>query len=156
VILKTPCLKSRRHGWGLPAIRKLAVRDFKPDAREKQARDGTGETMRFSAFIFPLLACGAGGYFAYHLETGEHGLKARTDLERRKEVLAGELAGLKEVRMRLERDVSLLRPESLDPDMLDERARAILNLAHEDDLVMLKRRQAVPDAAAATGTLPKR
>ena len=54
--------------------------------------------MRFSAFIFPLLACGAGGYFAYHLEIGDHGLKARADLERRKEVLAGELAGLKEVR----------------------------------------------------------
>ncbi len=48
---------------------------------------------------------------------------------------------------RLERDVALLRPESLDPDMLDERARAILNLAHQDDLIMLKRRQPVPDPA---------
>jgi cell division protein FtsB len=93
--------------------------------------------MRFSAFIFPLLACGAGGYFAYHLETGEHGLKARADLERRKEVLAGELAGLKEVRERLERDVSLLRPESLDPDMLDERARALLGLVDPHDLTLL-------------------
>jgi hypothetical protein len=53
---------------------------------------------------------------------------------------------LQEVKQRLERDVSLLRPESLDPDMLDERARAILNLAHSDDLIMLKRRQPVPDA----------
>jgi cell division protein FtsB len=112
--------------------------------------------MRFSAFIFPLLACGVGGYFAYNLQTGDHGLKARADLERRKEVLAGELAGLKDVRARLERDVSLLRPESLDPDMLDERARAILNLANKDDLVMLKRREPAPDAATSTGTLPKR
>ena len=40
--------------------------------------------------------------------------------------------------------------------MLDERARAILNLAHPDDLVMLKRRQPAPDPAAAIGTLPKR
>ncbi len=62
--------------------------------------------------------------------------------------------GLKEVRERLERDVSLLRPESLDPDMLDERARAILNLANKDDLVMLKRREPAPDPA--TGALPKR
>jgi hypothetical protein len=66
--------------------------------------------MRFSAFIFPLLACGAGGYFAYHLEIGDHGLKARADLERRKEVLAGELAGLQEVRIRLERDVKASIP----------------------------------------------
>jgi cell division protein FtsB len=105
--------------------------------------------MRLTAFIFPLLACGAAGYFAYHLQTGDHGLEARADLERRKDVLAGELEGLKAVRLRLERDVSLLRPESLDPDMLDERARAILNLAHQDDLIMLKRRHPVPGAAPA-------
>ena len=106
--------------------------------------------MRFTAFIFPLLACAAGGYLGYNLQTGEHGLKARADLERRQEVLAGELAGLKEVKNRLERDVALLRPESLDPDMLDERARAILNLAHPDDLVMLKRRQPAPDHVATS------
>jgi cell division protein FtsB len=105
----------------------------------------SGTPMRFTAFIFPLLACGAAGYFGYHLQTGDHGLKARADLERRKDVLAGELAGLREVKGRLERDVALLRPESLDPDMLDERARAILNLAHPDDLIMMKRRQPVPD-----------
>jgi len=107
--------------------------------------------MRFRAFIFPLLALSAGGYFGYHLQNGEHGLKARADLERRKDVLAGELAGLREVRQRIERDVALLRPESLDPDMLDERARAILNLTHGDDLVMMKRREPDP-----TGPLIKR
>jgi cell division protein FtsB len=115
-----------------------------------------GEVMRFTTFIFPLLACAAGGYLGYNLQTGEHGLEARADLERRKEVLAGELAGLKEVRNRLERDVALLRPESLDPDMLDERARAILNLAHPDDLVMLKRRQPAPDPSATIAMPPKR
>jgi cell division protein FtsB len=108
--------------------------------------------MRFRSLLFPLLACGVGGYFAYHLQTGDHGLQAGADLEKRKAVLAGELAGLKEVRKRLDRDVALLRPESLDPDMLDERARAILNLAHPDDLVMLKRR--VP--AETPGASPKR
>ena len=102
--------------------------------------------MRFTAFIFPLLACGAAGYFGYNLQIGDHGLKAGAELEGRKEVLEGELAGLKDVRARLERDVALLRPESLDPDMLDERARAILDLAHPDDLIMLKHRQPVPDA----------
>jgi cell division protein FtsB len=112
--------------------------------------------MRLGAFLFPLLACGVGAYFTYNLQTSDHGLKARADLERRKEVLEGELAGLKVVRARLERDVSLLRPESLDPDMLDERARAILNLANKDDLVMMKRREPAPGAAISTGTIPRR
>lgn len=100
--------------------------------------------MRFRAFIFPVLALGIGGYFAYHLQNGEHGLVSSADLESRRDVLAGELAGLQEIRQRIERDVALLRPESLDPDMLDERARAILNLAHPDDLVLMKRRRLDP------------
>lgn len=107
--------------------------------------------MRFRTFIFPLLALGAGGYFGYHLQNGDHGLKARSDLQRRADVLEGELAGLREVRIRIERDVALLEPESLDPDMLDERARAILNLAHRNDLVLMKRR--APDP---TGPLTRR
>ncbi|MBQ0816625.1 MAG: septum formation initiator family protein [Methyloceanibacter sp.] len=107
--------------------------------------------LRFRAFIFPLLALGVGGYFGYHLQNGDHGLTAQADLEGRRDVLEGELAGLQEIRQRIERDVALLRPESLDPDMLDERARAILNLAHPDDLVLMKRRQPDP-----TGPLTKR
>jgi cell division protein FtsB len=112
-----------------------------PAHRDLSAGSITGVLgMRVQPFLFPLLACGLGAYFGYNLEIGDHGLKARADLERRKEVLAGELAGLTEVKQRLERDVALLRPESLDPDMLDERARAILNLAQPNEFVMLKRR----------------
>jgi cell division protein FtsB len=146
-----PGLDPGIHDFGCSKVENVDGRD---EPGHDGRRDVGGTRMRFSAFIFPLLACGAGGYFAYHLEIGDHGLKARADLERRKEVLAGELAGLQDVRTRLERDVALLRPESLDPDMLDERARAILNLAHQDDLVMLKRRQPAPDPASST--LPKR
>ena len=92
--------------------------------------------MRLRSFLFPLLAIGVGGYFVYHLQTGDHGLEARAVLEKRKAVLAGELAGLKEVKARLERDVALLRPESLDPDMLDERARVLLDYADPRDLTL--------------------
>ena len=100
---------------------------------------GAPRDMRLRSILFPLLACGVGGYFVYHLQTGDHGLQARADLEKRKSVLAGELAGLKEVRKRLERDVALLRPESLDPDMLDERARFQLDYANPRDLVRISR-----------------
>jgi cell division protein FtsB len=106
--------------------------------------------LRIQAILFPVLALALGGYFIYHLEIGDHGLKARANLDQRKEALKGELAGLQEVRERLERDVALMRPESLDPDMLDERARAILNLARRDDVVMLKRRRTISEVAAGS------
>ena len=40
--------------------------------------------VRFRSSPFPLLAIGVGGYFAYHLQTGDHGLEARAVLEKRK------------------------------------------------------------------------
>ena len=36
-----------------------------------------------------------------------------------------------------ERRVSLLRPTSVDPDLLEERARTVLNLGQPDELVIL-------------------
>lgn len=35
-----------------------------------------------------------------------------------------------------ERRVSALRNQSIDPDMLDERARALLNFARKDDIII--------------------
>jgi cell division protein FtsB len=37
----------------------------------------------------------------------------------------------------LERRVAALKPEGLDRDMLDERARVVLGLAHADEVVFL-------------------
>lgn len=41
-------------------------------------------------------------------------------------------------RQELERRVALLRPESLDPDMIDERARASLNVVQPQELAILR------------------
>lgn len=93
--------------------------------------------MRFRIAI--LIVCIALiAYFSYHLVEGNRGLEARARLEARISALEGQLAGLELVRKRIERDVALMRAERLDPDMLDERARAILNLAHPNDLVILR------------------
>jgi len=40
----------------------------------------------------------------------------------------------------LENKVRLLHPASLDPDMLDERARLMLNLGHPDEVIILEPR----------------
>jgi len=105
--------------------------------------------MRWRRFIFFLVCSGLIGYFGYHLVVGNHGLKSRAALQKQVAALQGELDGLKAVRKRIERDVDLMRADRLDPDMLDERARAILNFAHPDDIV-------IPDTKrSATGAVPR-
>jgi cell division protein FtsB len=76
-------------------------------------------------------------YFGINAYTGNHGLKARHDLEQQIARLSEELAHAKAERTQWERRVALLRSDRLDPDMLDERARALLNDVDPHDLVLL-------------------
>ena len=76
------------------------------------------------------------GYFGVNAYTGSRGLKARQDLDQQIAQLSGELAALKAERGDWDRRVALLRADSLDPDMLDERARALLDYADPRDLVL--------------------
>lgn len=80
------------------------------------------------------------GYFGVNAYTGNHGLLARQDLEQQSAELTGELQRLKAERVEWERRVALLRSDKLDPDMLDERARAMLNYVHPRDLVLILKR----------------
>jgi cell division protein FtsB len=77
------------------------------------------------------------GYFWVNAFTGNRGLNAKQDLDIQSATLAGELARLKAERALWERRVALLKSDSLDPDMLDERARAILNYVHPHDAVLI-------------------
>jgi cell division protein FtsB len=88
--------------------------------------------------VFPFASLALCGYFAYHAVQGDFGLLAWVKLDGEKAELTQELEEIRSVRMALEHRVSLLRPESLDPDMLDERARANVNLAHPDDITIMK------------------
>ncbi|MGE0722796.1 MAG: septum formation initiator family protein [Alphaproteobacteria bacterium] len=86
--------------------------------------------------IGPVLGVSLIVYFAFHLVHGDRGLVAWRDLTQRieeTEAMAREVAAQRAI---LERRVALLRPDSLDRDMLDERARSLLNLAHPDDVVV--------------------
>jgi len=80
------------------------------------------------------------GYFGVNAYTGARGLKANQDLAQQMSELTGELAGLKRARARWEHRVSLLRSDAIDPDLLDERARAMLDYADPHDVVMIRKR----------------
>lgn len=76
------------------------------------------------------------GYFAYHAVEGDRGLRAYFALTLQTELAREERDVLREERKELENRVSLLKSESLDLDMLEERARTVLGKVHEDDFVI--------------------
>ena len=69
------------------------------------------------------------GYFGVNAYTGNHGLRAQQDLDQQFTALTDELGQLKHERADWQRRVKLLQSSSIDPDMLDERARAVLELS---------------------------
>jgi cell division protein FtsB len=80
------------------------------------------------------------GYFGVNAYSGNHGLKAKEDLDQQIGTLSADLDRLKRERAQWERRVALLRPDRLDPDMLDQQARALLDDAAPNDLILMDAR----------------
>jgi cell division protein FtsB len=76
------------------------------------------------------------GYFGVNAYTGNHGLRAKQSLDQQIAQLTAELSGLKAERAIWDRRVSLLKSDSLDPDLLDERARALLDYVDPRELTL--------------------
>jgi cell division protein FtsB len=81
------------------------------------------------------------GYFGVNAYTGKNGINARQELDQQISELANEVARVKAERERWERRVALLKADRIDPDMLDERARQLLNYLdpHEVTIVVKHR-----------------
>jgi cell division protein FtsB len=77
------------------------------------------------------------GYFGVNAFTGRHGLRAQQDLEQQLAAMQHELGEVKAEHALWERRVALLRTDAIDPDMLDERARALIGLTDPRDLILL-------------------
>ena len=91
---------------------------------------------RGRAIAGPVLGISLVCYFAYHLFVGDRGLLAWMHLTQELRDARATLAALDVEKETLERRVGLLKPEHLDPDMLDERARATLNLVGPNEVVI--------------------
>jgi cell division protein FtsB len=77
------------------------------------------------------------GYFGVNAFSGNHGLKAKQDIDQQIASLSTELGRLQIERAQWQRRVALLKSNGLDADMLDERARALLDYAHPNDLTLM-------------------
>lgn len=95
----------------------------------------------------PVLAAAFLTYFGYHAFHGEYGVFAKARLDTKQADLTKKLETLRAERETLHNRVTLLRSESLDPDMIDELARSNLNLVHASEITIL-----LPESRRSAGT----
>ena len=88
-------------------------------------------------FVLPLVLSAVSIYFAWQANRGDYGQSARNALRADRARLEAELAGYVAARERLQDRVRRLRVDALDADLLDERARAQLNMAHPNEIVIV-------------------
>ncbi|MDR1908124.1 MAG: septum formation initiator family protein [Holosporales bacterium] len=89
-----------------------------------------------NALIKFLILSGIAAYIVYHLLQGNRGLFALFRIRQivtQEQCVVAKLDNDKEI---LLRDIKLLRPQSLDLDLLEERAREVLSLASNDEVVV--------------------
>lgn len=88
-------------------------------------------------FAFHAVAWSASAYFAHSAYTGDRGLVAKQDAKLKTQAVGEKIAEVRAERQIWERRVSQLSGAEVDRDLLDERQRAMLNLGHRNDLVIL-------------------
>ena len=88
--------------------------------------------------IGPVLGICAVGYFAFHVVHGDRGLIAWWKIKQRGPTAKPTQAVTRGERETLERRVRLMEPGTLDPDMIEERARLMLNYGYADEIVILE------------------
>lgn len=89
--------------------------------------------------IGPFLGLTAVVYFGYHTVQGDRGLFAWWRVKQEVRQAEETLTALQAERDRLDHRVQQLRPDHLDPDMLEERARVMLNMGRDDEVIVLRK-----------------
>jgi cell division protein FtsB len=84
------------------------------------------------------------GYFLYHTVEGDRGWMTMLRLEHEVSAAQQRLDGLKKEREELAHRVKLLHPESLDPDLLEEKSRELLNYSKPNEIIVLTPTGKVP------------
>ena len=80
---------------------------------------------------------GVAGYFGWSATQGDRGLQAYARQQDQLRLAQAELTRVNTEVESWDRRVNALRGNHLDPDVLDERARAILNVAEPTETIVL-------------------
>lgn len=91
---------------------------------------------KLRAAIAPVFFFSLVGYFGWSATQGDHGLVAYAQRQKLLKQAQDDLAKVQADRTEWERRVAALRTDHLDADMLDERARAMLNISEPGDIVV--------------------
>jgi cell division protein FtsB len=86
--------------------------------------------------IVMIVCTGLLGYFGWHGYYGPRSFDHRDALAAKAEVLDAKVTEIREQRQALERRVALMRPQSIDPDMLEELARSTLDFGKPGELIV--------------------
>ena len=86
--------------------------------------------------VAPTLFLGLVAYFLWNATQGDRGLQAYAIRQQQLKALQADLGRVQADQAAWDRRTAELRPQHLDPDMLDERARAMLNLVNPADIVV--------------------
>ena len=86
--------------------------------------------------IVPLGCLILAAYYGYNAMVGRLGLGTHAELITEISQLEAVYNDLKTQRAELEKRVALLHPDGVDPDLLDELARDVLNFAKPGDLLI--------------------
>lgn len=76
------------------------------------------------------------GYFGWHYFHGPRSIVRLAEIEGEARALGAKLDETVAARKAFERKITLLRPESIDPDMLDEMARETLGYVRSGELII--------------------
>jgi cell division protein FtsB len=90
----------------------------------------------YCGVLFAGFVLSAMGYLSFAALQGDHGFFRLVQVEAQEAQLADELAGLEAERAAIANKVRRLATDTLDLDLLDERARAVLGLGHPDEIVI--------------------
>ncbi len=87
--------------------------------------------------ILPLVAALLVSYFAFYTFFGERSLLRLMQLDKQVDSASAQLNSIKAEHDALAAKVNHLRPSSIDPDLLDQQARHVLNYTAPGEIVIM-------------------